>query len=932
MSTPTTSLRALLLRLALLLLIGAAGSANAEETIVQYLSGRGPSDAVEWDFFCTEGRRSGVWTKIRVPSCWEQEGFGTYHYGRAHNAPPASKETGVYRTTFRLPRDISGKHVWLVFEGAMTDTDVKVNGTPAGPTHQGGFYQFKYDITKLVRFDTENVLEVSVRRDSANESVNRAERWGDYWNFSGIFRPVYLQILPATYIDRVAIDAKADGKLSVDVFASGASGPHEVSAQVETLDGAAVGSPLTLKWSAGADSVRLSGKIDGVAPWSAETPNLYRLRVAIKSSGAAVHTIQQRFGFRTIEVRQKDGIYVNGQKVILKGANRHSFNPDTGRALDPADSVADIRLIQELNMNAVRMSHYPPDQHFLEACDELGLYVLNELAGWQNYYDTETGRRLIGQMVRRDVNHPSIIFWDNGNEGGWNTENDDEFARWDPQARPVLHPWALFRGVNTDHYEKYDSHLRLCAGPDIYMPTEFLHGLYDGGHGAGMWDYWKAMKESPTCAGGFLWALVDEGIARTDQRGRIDNSGNLAPDGIVGPYRERKGSFYTMKELWSPVQVLLPDKLSNDFDGTVPLANEYSFLDLSSCRFVASLVRLPESKASGVQGEVVWREEKTGVAVPPRSRGTMKLSLPQGWREADVLYLAAHDKHGRELWTWSWWVRGGSKRLEGSAASIAAPTYTQQDSRVTVKAGEISLEFDLTSGQLVSVRRGRAELPLTAGPKVIAYRRQNRSFVQQVGLSKATRSAVQAQANAVHVTAELDGPMRKVVWTIYGDARAEVEYEYAHEGVVDVYGINFELADTRTTNIRWSGKGPYRSWQNRLQGTRYGVWENVNGLNVPGQVYHFPEFAGYFQDWRWARIGTADGSFSVATDASDTFLGLLRPHDGHGGLYALPDVGLAVLEVIPAMRNKFDRAEEVGPQSQPKQVSGVRKGRLSFQF
>ena len=126
----------------------------------------------------------------------------------------------------------------------------------------------------------------------------------------------------------------------------------------------------------------------------------------------------------------------------------------------------DVRLIKEMNMNAVRMSHYPPDAHFLEACDELGLYVLDELAGWQGSYDTPTATRLVGEMVRRDVNHPSILFWDNGNEGGWNTDVDGEFAKWDPQHRPVLHPWEKFSGIDTNHYEVMGLAPQSHKGPD----------------------------------------------------------------------------------------------------------------------------------------------------------------------------------------------------------------------------------------------------------------------------------------------------------------------------------------------------------------------------------------------------------------------------------------------------------------------------------
>src|SRR5690606_1290950 len=148
----------------------------------------------------------------------------------------------------------------------------------------------------------------------------------------------------------------------------------------------------------------------------------------------------------TVDLRPGDGLFINGSSVKLKGVCRHSFRPDTGRTLSREESYADVRLIKAMNMNAVRTTHYPPEEAFLEACDELGLYVLDELGGWHESYDTPTGAALIGEMVRRDVNHPAIIFWDNGNERGWNPANDTEFARWDPQQRGVLHPWADFGG------------------------------------------------------------------------------------------------------------------------------------------------------------------------------------------------------------------------------------------------------------------------------------------------------------------------------------------------------------------------------------------------------------------------------------------------------------------------------------------------------
>ena len=159
-------------------------------------------------------------------------------------------------------------------------------------------------------------------------------------------------------------------------------------------------------------------------------------------------------------------------------------------------------------MNAVRMSHYPPDTHFLDICDSLGLYVLDELAGWQAAYDTKVGTILVGDMVARDVNHPSILLWDNGNEGGWNTALDSVFGNRDIQKRTVLHPGGgTFNGVNDQHYSYYATVQKNLSGNTLYLPTEFLHGLYDGGQGAGLYDYWNLMGTKPMGLGGFLWSL-----------------------------------------------------------------------------------------------------------------------------------------------------------------------------------------------------------------------------------------------------------------------------------------------------------------------------------------------------------------------------------------------------------------------------------------
>jgi len=417
-------------------------AAQAQETQRQYLSGHDKDDAIPWQFYCSTGRNSGKWTTIPVPSNWELQGFGTFTYGVELGRVPmlANAVQGQYKRTFQVPANWSQWRVFLVFEGVMTDTEARVNGQPAGPRHQGGYYRFKYEVTRLLKYGQDNRLEVTVDEESSDKSVNAAERRGDYWNYAGIFRPVSLEAVPAEFIDHLAVDARADGNLSIDVFGDGVTRADGVEAQILDLEGRAVGKAFSQKIGAEKPEARLRTRTETPRLWTAETPNLYQVEVRLKQGATVLHQIRQRFGFRTIEVRPGDGIYVNGTRVMLKGVNRHTFWPDSGRTSSEKLSREDILLMKDMNMNAVRLSHYPPDQHFLDACDEMGLYVLDELAGWQYRYDTPVGRKLVEEMVKRDVNHPSILFWDNGNEGGWNTALDGEFANWDPQQRHVLHP------------------------------------------------------------------------------------------------------------------------------------------------------------------------------------------------------------------------------------------------------------------------------------------------------------------------------------------------------------------------------------------------------------------------------------------------------------------------------------------------------------
>ena len=909
--------------------------APAPETAVLMLSGHGPGDAVNWEFFCTAGRRSRVWTTIPVPSCWEQHGFGAYNYGNEINADaePVGNEQGLYRRSFTLPPDWRGRRVRIVFDGSMTDTTVWVNGQQAGPTHQGAFYRFHYDITPLVKWGEPNLLEVTVAKMSGNRSVNNAERAADYWVFGGIFRPVWLEARPDPSIERVAIDARADGSLAVHVFLAGNAAAGRIEARITDAAGQEVGEPLQSVIAAGEASTVVRGRLENVRAWTAETPHRYRVHLALLGAGGTpLHGVSQRFGFRTIEVRPNDGIYLNGRKIVLKGTNRHAFWPETGRTVSREQSYADVRLMKEANLNAVRMSHYSPDEHFLEACDELGMYVLDELAGWQKAYGTEVGARLVGELVRRDVNHPSIVLWDNGNERGWNEKNDGEFAKWDPQGRAVLHPIGIHDGINTDHYERYDDTVKWSAGPMIFMPTEFLHGLYDGGIGAGLRDYWDVMGRSATVAGGFLWVWSDEGIVRTDRDGRIDTAGNQAPDGMVGPHREKEGSYFAVKEIWSPIQVKLPldasGQLSPEWDGTVGIENGYDFNGLDRCKLEWEVLRYDAAAARRV---VAARGVTSAPPLAPRTSGSVKLTLPRAWRDADAIHVTARGPAGESLWTWSAGIRQAPARA-GRGNRAAVDVREEKDALVVSgSAGE--LRFDRGTGNLVEWRRGGVLAPLGAGLAAHAFLRKGRTHAAVPDQRELLSLSSRREGGDVVIEARYRGILERATWRVGArSGGVRLEYELAYDGDIDLLGVGFGLPPGAVSSKRWLGRGPYRAYRNRLEGTVFDVHEVAFNDPVPGQSFTYPEFKGYFRDWRWLELQAAGGTLSVENLSAVPFFGLHGPRDGEPPMLAFPDTGLAFLHVIPAQGTKFDTPDQLGPQSQTPKVSGKQTGAVRLTF
>ncbi|MCF0244872.1 MAG: glycoside hydrolase family 2 [Bacteroidaceae bacterium] len=965
---------------------------NSLETQRKYLSGHGCDDMVEWDFYCTKGNNSGKWTKIGVPSCWELQGFGTFQYGMKFygKAFPEgiADEEGQYKYKFRLPKEWANHHIDLIFEAAMTDMSAKINGRKAVGSHQGGFYRITADVSDRVFFgDKENVLEVTVAKESKNAGVNLSERRADYWNFGGLWRPVFIECKPAINIERTVIDGQASGLFRAQVLVSAAMN-GKVKTRITDLQTMKVVAEQTNDIRSGANYCDISMSVKSPKLWTAETPNRYAVEFTlIDAQGKTLHIARDKFGFRTIETREGDGMYINGKKVNIRGVNRHSFWPESGRTLSKQKNIDDVKMIKSMNMNSVRLSHYPADPEFYDACDSLGLYVMSELTGWHGHHETVVGRQLVKEMLTRDLNHPSVIWWSNGNEKGWNTELDCEFHKWDfLQKRPVIHPQGNFSGYETMHYRSYGETEEHMRRPQIFMPTEFLHALYDGGAGAGLYDYWKLMRSWKRCQGGFIWAFADEGVVRVDEGGRIDNVGNYGADGIVGPHHEKEGSYWTVKEIWSPVWFDARFKFNADFNGTIPVENRYDFLNLKDVRFDVEWIAF--ETGTDCKEKVVAKTSVTGLDIEPGKKGLLKTgSAP---KDADALRIKATDTYGCEIFDWTYFKEFKElKGVQGDFENLESPKAQELESSqgvnsvtqgTTVEKGGVKYEFCAKTGQLKSVTTKKGVYPMKNGPRFFAYRRSDRSFdqfynhdVKDAEKLKTTYLEYDylGRTNSDGTTAAIDdretlksfniysgdtttvvaeyslGAIERVIWKIAPDGSAKMAFSYIFNGVVDIMGVMFDIEEQDVLNKKWLGNGPYRVWKNRLHGPQYGVWQNDYNDPVPGETFIYPEFKGYFSNVTWMKLGVktsgANGSITIKPNCPAMFeaedlkpaniVGVFQPRDGRDELlYTLPKTGISLIQVIPGVRNKVNNTDLNGPSAQPVWANGEYTGEVEIIF
>lgn len=506
-----------------------------------------------------------AWGDISVPGCWELNGYGEPEYvnigfawrGNFRNNPPyvpvKENHVGTYRRSFVLPSGWAGKQVIAHFGSVTSNMYLWVNGKYVGYTEDSKIAA-EFDITKYVKPGKQNQFTFQVFR-WCDGSYSEDQ---DFWRLSGVGRSCYMYARNKTHIDdirttplrtangwQLAIDTKLNGKGTLRYTLTDKQGNVVVTKDMKAT---------------ATNHIILDAP--GVKPWTAETPNLYNLRVEVLSSELRVKSSEfrveserlVRVGFRTTEVR--DGqLLVNGQPVLIKGTNRHELDPERGYVMSRERMLQDIKLMKQLNVNAVRTCHYPDTPEWYDLCDEYGIYVVaeanQESHGFLYLQEKDSLTSLLSQQIiernRHNVstkfNHPSVIVWSLGNESHCCQAFKDAYKwiKMEDKSRPVQYE-AAYGGEATDIFcPMYFRHIdceRYAANADNRKPLiqcEYSHAM--GNSGGGIKEYWDLVRKYPKYQGGFIWDWADQGLRtplNPPSGGKL--SGNIAETSAVVLY------------------------------------------------------------------------------------------------------------------------------------------------------------------------------------------------------------------------------------------------------------------------------------------------------------------------------------------------------------------------------------------------------------
>ena len=550
------------------------------------------------------------WVDFPVPGLFEINGYGDKTYknmGYAwcttfENNPPYIGETnnytGSYRRTFDLPADWKGQEVFFHVGSATSNLFLWVNGRYVGYSEDAKVAA-EFNITKYLK-PGRNLIAMQVMRWCDGSYLEDQ----DFWRFTGIAREVYLYATPKVHIQDITIGQDyADGKGLLDVDVKVAGGKADVEATLYDADGNKV-------------TEGLKATVENVKPWTAETPYLYMLELQLKQGNKVLEVVRKQVGFRHIEISGGQ-LLVNGQPILIKGADRHELDPDGGYVVSVERMIQDIRIMKQLNINAVRTCHYPDDPRWYDLCDEYGIYLTAEsnLESHGMGYKEKTlakNEAFAKMHIERQEgnvitykNHPSIIVWSLGNEAGYgpNFERAYDWVKAYDKTRPCQFEQARQNGktdIFCPMYLGYEDCVKYAQGdnPRPLIQCEYAHAM--GNSMGGFKEYWDIIRKYPKYQGGYIWDFVDQGLrdksAITGKEiftyggdyGRYPASdynfncnGIIAPDRRLNPHAYEVGYYY--QNVW------ITEK--NLKEGQFEVYNENFFKSLDDLELVWTIRR-----------------------------------------------------------------------------------------------------------------------------------------------------------------------------------------------------------------------------------------------------------------------------------------------------------------------------------------------------
>ena len=867
------------------------------------------------------------WATIPVPRNWEFEGYGYPVYRDEFYSFPANppfiphddNPVGSYRRDFEIPPGWDGREIFINFDGVYSAFFLWVNGEYVGYS-EGSRTPAEFRITEAVR-PGPNVLAVQVYRWSDGSYLESQ----DFWRVSGIDRDVYLVSRPTTYLRdffaRAELDDDyEDGRLRLTVKLAnrglGQAGRHEVHFLLRDPDGQWVWEdPEVLEVDVpleGEVEATASRDVPGPLHWTAETPSLYELGISVRDpTGAFTEIVTTRVGFRRVEITH--GILtVNGQPIVLRGVNRHEHDPERAHVVDEATMIEDIRLMKQLNINAVRAAHYPNVPRWYELTDQYGLYVVDEANIESHGMGFEPGVTLAGRpdwlaahmdrtqrMVERDKNHASIIIWSLGNEAG-DGENFDSTAAWirarDP-SRPILYEPSEERDnidiVAPMYVRPYWLERYARSGADKpFLLVEYAHAM--GNSVGNLADYWAVIDAHPQLQGGFIWDWVDQAMLATDERGRrywayggdygpagMRNDGNFLVNGLVSADRKPHPHAWEVKKVYQPVRVSWLGGHMRE----IVVENRRAFTDLSDLegtweyvvggvgRHVGPLPRLATPpggsdtvRLEGVPMDRLGRGSESMLKVTFRSREDAPL-VPAGQVMAwDQLHIVQMPPEVAPL-------PGGPLR-----------THEAPDA-IQVSGDDFTLRFDRATGILASMRLGAREL-LLSGPAPNFWRAPTDNdygsgFPVRSGVWRFAGRPPGRHLDSMTVAAAPTGTY--VTVTSHFSLRSiGAHYTLSHEVHPDgTTAISAHLTDVHEDlpemprfgtiltlsgdldQVEWYGRGPHENYWDRRTGAAVGRYTApVSELAHP---YVRPQETGTRTDTRWVTVTDGSGTGILVT-------------------------------------------------------------------